>query len=530
MIASTFSSCKIYQCAFRKTLSFFIILLSIAIEVSGQDNQNPYLADFDELVQKLVTVHPDPYSNYGGQIEFYRKKQDFEKQIERVSSEFELALRLNKFLSILGDGHTFISYPKNSEEQREKLPLDLKASNNQLFIQNASSLYADHIGKRVLSINDVPLADLVKKTNELYPSENISGSYFNLIRTLRSRASSKLLLEPSEQLTFVLEDQDETHTLDVKYENNPMIITRESKLNIEKSNGLLDWDILGEQTKVGYLSWNSVLSREVLEEAYQTTPESVGNFLGWAYSFLNKSRPKDPSQAIQLVPVLYEEFSQLASAMLKEKSEYLIIDLRNNSGGWTPIIDPLLYMIHGEKFLNFDFEAQYIKRISGNDSSNASFQYSFGRLGGLDLELPFAERMAQVKNGYAGFGKAFVKDFQAEGFEPTILVLTSPTTFSAAYHFTYFLRKLGKAHIVGVASRQAGNSFMETTPIVLTESQLKGSISNAKQILFKNDPEMGKTLKPDYPMNWKDYKAFNFDRNAEVLKALELINSSFVKE
>lgn len=72
---------------------------------------------------------------------------------------------------------------------------------------------------------------------------------------------------------------------------------------------------------------------------------------------------------------------------------------------------------------------------------------------------------------------------------------------------------------------QAGNSFMETTNIVLPHTRIAGSISNSKQILFKNDSALGRILKPDYEMGWNDFRHFDFDKNAEILKALEIIEN-----
>jgi len=125
--------------------------------------------------------------------------------------------------------------------------------------------------------------------------------------------------------------------------------------------------------------------------------------------------------------------------------------------------------------------------------------------------------------GY-GFGTKFIKATKL----PTdiqVFVLTSPQTFSAAYHFTYFLKKLGRTQIIGVASKQAGNSFMETTNFTLPHTKISGSISNSRQVLFKHNPKLGKILQPDYQMKWHHFKKYEFDKNAEILKAIEIIEN-----
>ena len=86
------------------------------------------------------------------------------------------------------------------------------------------------------------------------------------------------------------------------------------------------------------------------------------------------------------------------------------------------------------------------------------------------------------------------------------------------------LTKIGHATVVGVPSRQAGNAFMETTMFELPFTKLNCSISNSAQVMFPNDPEKGKVFMPDFPMTWKDYAKYNFDKNAEIFYCIDLIN------
>lgn len=66
---------------------------------------------------------------------------------------------------------------------------------------------------------------------------------------------------------------------------------------------------------------------------------------------------------------------------------------------------------------------------------------------------------------------------------------------------------------------------METTNITLPNTKITGSISNSKQILFKDNPELGRLLKPDYEIDWDDFRNFGFDKNSEILKTLEIIEN-----
>ena len=207
----------------------------------------------------------------------------------------------------------------------------------------------------------------------------------------------------------------------------------------------------------------------------------------------------------------------------------------------TPIVNPLLYILYGDNYLNFDFGAEMIRRISPlylqkigfknindfNQAYNSNLKigdYTFGSFGKINPDLTLEQKREMIKSGYNGFGAEYLEKTELMT-EVEIFVLCSPKTFSAAYHYTYFLKSLGRTKLIGVASRQAGNAFMETTNLTLPETKIQGSISNSKQILFEENSQTVKILKPDYEMTWEDYKKYGFDKNAEILKILEMIDN-----
>ncbi len=110
-------------------------------------------------------------------------------------------------------------------------------------------------------------------------------------------------------------------------------------------------------------------------------------------------------------------------------------------------------------------------------------------------------------------------------YSPEVVVVTAPETFSAAFHFTYFLSEIGGASVVGVPPRQAPNAFMESTPFTLPHSGLEGSISNSVQMLYPADHPQANVFTPDFAMTWDDFRRYDFDLNAEILFAVESIRT-----
>ncbi|MDR1330732.1 MAG: peptidase S41, partial [Tannerella sp.] len=151
---------------------------------------------------------------------------------------------------------------------------------------------------------------------------------------------------------------------------------------------------------------------------------------------------------------------------------------------------------------------------------------AFGYFFGARDTRPVEEKRKDMSliSYYGNIGSEYTENLNGVPlYEPRVVVLTSPATFSAAYHFMYFLTQIGGATVAGVPSRQAGNTFMETTAFELPNTRLSGSISNSVQVFFPADSVRGKTFMPDYAMTWSDYAKYDFDENAEILYVLDML-------
>lgn len=513
-----------------------IILILISTITFGQEKK--YLSDFEYFIEKLTETHPDPYSGFGGRIEFYKEKENLKSRISDSISNDDFVILVNQFLSNLDDSHTNLYFDKSENKEQKYFPLQLKISSDKVFINNSSKEYKDLIGKPIVQINDIEIDKWRAKAKSFLPSENISGEYFNLIKIITDYQLSLKFFNNSDILKLTFSNND---TKNVSYvTQKAKYLENKSQFEFKNDNGLLFYSMIGKNNDIGYLAWNSILSREVLENTYKNSPNWIQGNLNWAYNYLNETQTGDINEDIIKVPALYEQFYKLTKEMSEKDSKYLIIDLRENSGGMTPIVNPLLYVLHGDKYLNFDFGAEMIRRISPlylqkigfsnivdfNQAYNSNYKiddYLFGGFGNVNPNLSLEQRKEMLKSGYNGFGKEYLDKIEPIT-EIEIFVLCSPKTFSAAYHFTYFLKRLGKTKVVGVASRQAGNAFMETTNITLPETKIEGSISNSIQILFEKGCQSAKILKPDFEMTWEDFENYNFDKNAEILKTIELID------
>lgn len=514
-------------------------------ETDSHNLKDKLLKDYNLFLNTLIETHPEPFSGFESRAAFHKAAENLRKDIIKVQDSKSFAIKLNSFLAKLKDGHSRMKIPVDKSVKILHSPIRYKAASDSIFIQNGTDEYKALIGMKVVSINGFTYSELLKKASALFPSENLPSEMNNLIKILHNTRYHKIFFKKTASLKLKLSNGNKTINRKIEYLLKPKYQAQDSSIKFSKPNGLLFADMLGRKKDIAYLRWDSTVSREYLEFMHAKNPQHFRNQLSWPYGYLRKPVPKDTSKALKQIPPLYKTLYTLLEKMKQKRSRYLIIDLRHNSGGMTPLTKSMLYMLYGDTYLKKDFKAQYLTKLSPlylanmgyrdiaqyNQKRKTSFKTGdFNRnnhFGNPGTGLSLLQKREFMGRGYYGFGSEYVERAVKMAWHPPhIIVLTSPRTFSAAYHLTYFLKKMGNVKIVGVASGQAGNSFMNFTNFKLPYTGVYGSISNAKQILFPADSPYRKVLTPDFEMTWKDFASYNFDPNAELLKAIELFRDS----
>ena len=124
------------------------------------------------------------------------------------------------------------------------------------------------------------------------------------------------------------------------------------------------------------------------------------------------------------------------------------------------------------------------------------------------------------------FGEAYRTRRWSAAWTPRVVVVTSASTYSAGFDLAAALHRRG-AWLAGVPSSQAGNCFIDTLGFELPHSGLRGNLSYERSLLFPDDPEKGKVLRPDAVLTYERFAAVEFDPHAAVLLALEMIADAY---
>ena len=541
-------------------------LLSVLATVLAFNSANAQIptdsivADFNEFIRLLEETHPDPYTNYGGKPFFRLEAMDtrFGLIEDSVTSSDELARRITKFLAPLEDGHTNIDMGFSSffEEREPEMgaPISFWPISDGVVINSITTEHKDLIGSRLIAIEGIPFKEICTNLAEFHSAENEIGriNLFCFINGLSPNELRKAIPDMrQDSITFLLqtpEGKQMNLTLPLIDRYGPGSNIELSSVEHTKpfpSQGNLSYLFVDDKKNTMYFRSSQIISRDALEIMINRGMD-VGQYLKRTYMQFNEDEmPNDVNKALAKIPSFSDEFGKMLQVMKKNKSKNLIIDLQGNSGGFTPITLPTLYQLWGDKYLEEAprfgikfiqlFSPLYMKKMNITmEQLNAEMQnYGFilgdyiatseGDSSPEEITDEYRDRMIEQMT-------SSVKDkLTAQHGKPVytpehVYVLINPTTYSAAFHYAFFLWKMG-ATVVGLPSKQAPNTYMEATPFELPRTKLKGNISNSLQLFMPNDDPRAHQFTPDLMPTYEDYKHYNFDMNTELLFLLDYIKN-----
>jgi len=124
------------------------------------------------------------------------------------------------------------------------------------------------------------------------------------------------------------------------------------------------------------------------------------------------------------------------------------------------------------------------------------------------------------------FSKEWTDESYAGYYCPKkVLVLTTPGTFSAGFLLALRLYRAG-ALLVGTPSGQAPNFAAAMLDWSLTNTRIAGSVSKGYALNLPGAPETERVLRVNYPLTFDLLKRYNFDPNAEVLFAIDILTET----
>jgi hypothetical protein len=316
------------------------------------------------------------------------------------------------------------------------------------------------------------------------------------------------------------------------------MLTPESRITLPSTgkSGFL-YDFLDAEGKTAYLRVDHM---SYYREAYEI----------WA---LAGSRPTTEQERSRIRSAT-ETFRNLVIEMKAAGTETLIVDLRNNEGGHSLMADILIYFLYSrEDFLAVVTHTpatgggkiiRYSHLYFESCSNESIEDYNVGRAvplieGDYCFDDDFTDDEEKVRNlfqesetpafvdEWVNRSPTFYTEFQSGAYggyyrPERVVVLVKSGTFSSGFTLARYLYFAG-ATLVGTPSAQASNCFGEINWWVLEHTKIRGGVSDAYFVDFPDDPEVGRVLPVHYPLTYDKLASYDFDPNAEVLYALELL-------
>ncbi len=348
--------------------------------------------DLKLLQKNLENIHPNTYE--------YISKEDFSEEISRLSCSCDnissLGLGIKQLLAQLRDGHTSLSFSKSVLGEKSFM-FKFQFLQNGYYLTSATESLSQYLGSKLKGINNYNVEEIEEKLQTFIPQQNeISTRYYLSSRMVEPKILEYLEIKKNEYITLHLETKGRIQKIQVFPEDysKKMVSIEEKTPNMAET--LLKKDI----------NWHKVIPEHKAFYLQYNNCEEDKNF----------------------------KMKDIVEKVKESKMSTIIIDLRNNKGGDSDVINPLL------EFLK-EKEAKYkIIVLTGSDT------YSSAILNLLDLsslrnsisvgEIPHGnpthygeiESFSLPNSGFEIFCSSKLFTFDGyelgESFKPTYIVNT----------------------------------------------------------------------------------------------------------
>ncbi len=291
-----------------------IFFLLLSLNAWGQSNaafsNEDVLADLHTLRTSLEDVHYNLYA-YTTESQFDSVYQVVKRSISKDSlTVLETISSFQRLISAVNNGHTEIEFPvqpyfEYAEAGGTLFPLEIAFEYDQFLIRkNFSTNDSIKIGSEILSINGVPMADILSK---IYPQVSAERQYFK---------HTKIELYSFPRYYWQVFGQQDNFEVEIRTDGRGTTYSLPAIKLIE--------DYEEKRSEV----LNASMTLTFFDQSAYINP---GNFGG-----------DEPA---------YQRFIDSAFTVINDKgNKYLIIDLRNNGGGDNPFSDYLVSYIADKPF------------------------------------------------------------------------------------------------------------------------------------------------------------------------------------
>jgi hypothetical protein len=273
-------------------------------------------ADVTSLVQQMTEFHSLPFPGVS-LADFNSNATDLYNQIPSLSDPV-IRTRLEELVASIEDAHTDIAWPYPSPFMQ--VPLSFYWFDDGIYVTSASAQYQNLLGGKLLTVSQTGIDDATRILTALVPHDNNQWVKHRI---------------PLQELT----------NADYMFGTGLIADTGSVPLQVSLSNGIVSANVQTyanstEPQQIQVFQGNPPLYMQHPDWNYWATIIDGGATLYFQYN----SCMEDPRQASAVF------FQQLDQMMAQESVQRIILDMRNNSGGFTSILSPWIDEIQASRF------------------------------------------------------------------------------------------------------------------------------------------------------------------------------------
>lgn len=457
----------------RKALIVFVITAIFALNASGQTVEKysrvQIVQDLEYLYKTLEESHFNLYINTSKDvfdIEFKRIKESLPDSL----SLMEVYRLFQPFASLSGLGHCSLNYPFNRlygtyiEDGGKVFPLTVLIEKDKVLIKsNFTDTDAIVRGAELISIND-------------HPIQEIAGNIYNYLSGESDYLKNTLLdMVSFPRMMWILEET--ANSYDIKIRNIEGAI---KNLTIESITAKEFESLLSKKEKPLFQSGRTF---KFIKSIAYIRPGA----------FMNANASGNTSEVETFEKGEFVSFIDSAFVEIyNQKSENLIIDLRNNSGGSNTFSDEMLAYFSNKPFRFYskfsvkssEVTKDFWKKVDDPSLEilkNQILSHSNGQI--FEVDLPYHNpRNDSLK------------------FEGNVFVLINRYTYSQATLTAAMVQDYGFGILIGEETADVPTNYGSIHQFSLKNTKIEVSYPKALIIRPNGDTTFSGTI-PEYPVN-----------------------------
>ncbi len=451
-------------------------------------NGNSYQKDFLLFMDMLDKTHPAFSDQSCPPFDIEAKISEGYLLTNSCGSPADLSIYMQEILATIGDGHTSLLL---NHSQGSIFPFILHFEGEEVYLKAISKEFEAALNKRVLSINNMPVKEVVYSFKRYLPSDNEQYFLTKVAGFMQFVSSWNIRSSVVESLDIAFDDG-------TSIELNPI----RGNVNMAYSTAYNGFKGVRKVTKepfiytivddICYQQFNACFDKNTLREQYISNPNIT----------------KDQSERALSKFMTFEDFlDKMFSEVYSKNIKTLVVDVRDNSGGNSSLGDMLLSYIkpsdsidHFSSIIRFSalWEQQYPQfaqrvKVSFQDSN---IEYRQGDI--LSLH-----KLSDILNATKGSTDKQSIASKKRTFDGKVVFVQNENTYSSAGMLITTARDNGIGIVIGTKSSYSPSHYGDLLYWSLPNTNIQGFISHKEFNRPNTSKSNEKELIPDVMIDTK---------------------------